>query len=62
MATTIFFRAPGSRIEHFTRDRATTLCGKDAKVGAKFAASERGQDAKVRPLCPACRAAAAVGE
>lgn len=57
MTDTIFFRAPGSRIEHFTRDRQVTLCGKDARFGARFSASERGQDAKLRPLCTKCREA-----
>lgn len=50
-----FFRAPGSRIEHLTTDSIITLCGKDAKLGARWTAAERGQDAKIRPLCTKCR-------
>lgn len=56
--STIFFRGPNARIEHLTRaDSALTLCGADARLGARYGAGERGVDAKVRPLCPRCRAA-----
>lgn len=58
MATaTTYFRAPGARVEHITVDRQVTLCGKGARAGARYTDAERGMDAKVRPLCPACRAA-----
>lgn len=55
------FRAPGSRIEHFTIDRVTTLCGRDARYGAKYGGpgDPPGTDIKIRPLCGKCRAARA---
>jgi hypothetical protein len=52
-----YFRAPGSRIEHATVDSLVTLCGIDARIGARYTDAERGMDAKLRPLCSKCRAA-----
>lgn len=51
------FRAHGSRTEHFTADRTTTLCGIDARYGAKFGGpgDPAGMDIKPRPLCGKCR-------
>ena len=56
--TTTYFRVNRGRIEHITRDGQTTLCGIDARHGARFTDAERGPDAKIRPLCPRCRLAA----
>lgn len=53
--TTKFFRAPGSRIEHLTANDVTTLCGRDARLGARYTASDNRVDSKTRPLCPNCR-------
>ena len=56
----IYFRTPGSRIEHLVdpiRDTyLQTLCGRDAQAGARYTDSDRGPDAKLRPLCGQCRA------
>lgn len=53
---TTFFRAPGARIEHLlVEGTLMTRCGRDARLGARFTAAERGQDAKLRPLCTRCR-------
>jgi hypothetical protein len=52
---TTYFRAPGSRTEHITRDGTTTLCGISARYGARFTDADRGPDAKIRPLCHNCR-------
>lgn len=54
---TTYFRAPGSRTEHLTRDATVTLCGIGARAGARYTDAERGGDAKLRPLCGNCRAA-----
>lgn len=51
---TQFFRAPGSRIEHLTRDGRITLCGLSARLGARYTASDVRQDHKIRPMCTAC--------
>lgn len=53
----LYFRAPGSRIEHLTRDSVITLCGNNARPGARYSDADRGPDAKIRPLCTKCRAA-----
>jgi hypothetical protein len=53
--STTYFRAPGGRIEHITADSITTVCGIPAVVGAHFTDKDRGPNAKVRPLCAACR-------
>ena len=44
--TTKFFRAPGSRIEHLTANDVTTLCGRDARLGARYTASDNRVDSK----------------
>ena len=56
------FRAPGSSIEHFTADGTVTLCGRDARYGAKFGGpgDPAGMDIVVRPICGKCRAARSV--
>ena len=51
------FRAPGGRIEHVTRDGIATLCGRDARVGARYTHADNRVDSIVRPLCARCRAA-----
>ena len=53
----LYFRTHGSRIEHLTRDSVITLCGTSARPGARYSDSDRGPDAKIRPLCGKCRAA-----
>lgn len=53
----LMFRAPGARIEHVTRDRIVTLCGVDARYGAKYTHADNRADSVVRPLCRWCRAA-----
>ena len=54
----LYFRSPGSRIEHLTRDSVVTLCGIGARAGARYSDADRGRvDSKVRPLCGKCRAA-----
>jgi hypothetical protein len=46
------------RHEHLVpKGTMVTLCGRDATYMARFRNSERGMDAKVRPLCPKCDAA-----
>ncbi len=52
-----YARGHGGRLEHLTADNAVTLCGRDARLMARFFGSERGQDAAVRPTCDACKAA-----
>ena len=54
---TTYFRSPGARTEHITADGTVTLCGADARFGARFTDADRGPDARVRPLCASCRAA-----
>lgn len=56
-----YFRAPGSRIEHLVDPASTpgayrTLCGKDAKLGARYTHADNRASSQVRPLCGACRA------
>jgi hypothetical protein len=53
------FRAPGSRIEHFTADDTVTLCGIGARAGARYGGpgDPAGTDIKLRPICGKCRAA-----
>lgn len=56
--STLYFREPGSRHEHIVNQEADTLvtmCGKPAKAGARYRDSERGADAKIRPVCPNCK-------
>lgn len=50
MTTTTFFRGSGGRVEHVV---APPTLGTPA-LRARFAASERGQDSKVRPTCGSC--------
>jgi hypothetical protein len=51
------FRAPGGRMEHVTRDRIYTLCGEDARYGARYTHADNRADTVVRPMCKWCRAA-----
>jgi hypothetical protein len=44
-------------MEHVTRDRIVTLCGEDARYGAKYTHADNRADSVVRPLCKWCRAA-----
>lgn len=55
---TLYFRSPGSRIEHLVApaDTALTVCGVSTRLGARFRDGDRGPDAKLRPLCGVCRA------
>lgn len=57
MTATLYFRAPGSRIEHLTRDSQVTLCGKNARAGARYTPADNRVDSKLRPLCKKCEAA-----
>jgi hypothetical protein len=53
------FRAFNAKTEHFTADSIVTLCGRDARYGAKFGGpgDPAGMDIKIRPLCTKCAAA-----
>lgn len=54
--TNLLARAPRGRIEHFMVEGDTlTFCGEQTQRMARFKATERGQDSKIRPLCPLCR-------
>ena len=51
------FRAPNTRIEHLTADDIVTLCGINARFGARYGGpgDPRSVDIKLRPLCGKCR-------
>lgn len=53
----MMFRSPSGRIEHVTRDGTATLCGRDARLGARYTYADTHADSIVRPLCARCRAA-----
>ena len=55
------FRAPNSPIRHLTVDSVVTLCGKDAKLGARWANADQGKaDPRMWRACAKCHAAAVV--
>ena len=53
--TVTFFRAPSGRIEHIVAAGGVTLCGRDARCGAKYTHADNHADSIVRPLCAKCR-------
>ena len=53
--TVTFFRAPSGRIEHIVAAGGVTLCGRDARYGAKYTHADNHADSIVRPLCAKCR-------
>lgn len=55
--TITMFRTPNGRIEHVTADSVVTLCGRDARRGARYTHTDNRVDSIVRPLCARCRAA-----
>lgn len=55
------FRAFNARNEHFTADDTVTLCGLNARLGARYGGpgDPAGTDIKLRPMCRKCMAARA---
>ncbi|AVI03370.1 hypothetical protein SEA_TRAAWW1_141 [Mycobacterium phage Traaww1] len=51
------FRKPNSPVKHYTVDEQVTLCGENARMGARWSDGEAGMDARLWRTCKKCDAA-----
>lgn len=51
------FRKPNSPVKHYTMDEQVTLCGQNARMGARWSDSEAVGDRRIWRTCEKCRAA-----